>query len=131
MTDSWSNSQIHGTDCIRIEHIRVAGKHGVSAAERDACLPLEIDIFLTVDLQKAESSDALEDTVNYSAVRKRIVELVESTSFKLLEKLAGVVLNDLFCDPRILHGKICISKPQRLDGATPSVTIVRVNRLKG
>jgi dihydroneopterin aldolase len=125
--DSSMNSQMHGVDCIQIENIRVAGKHGVSAAERDACLPLEINILLEVDLRKAESSDTIEDTVNYSTIRKRVVELVESTSCKLLEKLAGVVLNDLFSDPRILQGRICISKPQRLDGATPSVTIVRVN----
>jgi dihydroneopterin aldolase len=121
------NSQTHGVDCIQIENIRVAGKHGVSAAERDACLPLEINILLEVDLRTAERSDAIEDTVNYSTIRKRVVELVEGTSCKLLEKLAGVVLHDLFSDPRILQGRICISKPQRLDGATPSVTIVRVN----
>ena len=117
-------------DCIQIDNIRVAGKHGVSAAERDACLPLQVDILLEVDLRKAESSDALEDTVNYSTIRKRVIELVESTSCKLLEKLAGVVLNDLFSDPRILYGKIRISKPQRLDGATPSVTIARANNAK-
>jgi dihydroneopterin aldolase len=90
-------------------------------------LPLEIDILLEIDLRKAEKSDALEDTVNYSAVRKRVVQLVESTSCKLLEKLAGSVLDDLFSDSRILRARVRISKPQRLDGATPSVTIVRVN----
>jgi dihydroneopterin aldolase len=119
---------MHGIDCIQIENIRVAGRHGVTVAERDACLPLEIDILLEVDLSRAESSDSLEDTVNYSVVRKRIVQLVESTSYKLLERLAGVVLDDLFSDPRILQGRIRIAKPERLAGATPSVTIVRVNR---
>ncbi len=122
-----SLDSMHSTDCILIENIRVAGKHGVTATERDACLPLEIDVLLEVDLSEAEHSDALEHTVNYSAVRKRVVQIVESTSCKLLEKLAGVVLNDLFSDAKILRGRIRIAKPQRLDGATPSVTLVREN----
>jgi dihydroneopterin aldolase len=114
-------------DRIAIGKICVSGKHGVSASERDACLPLQIDLVLEVDLLRAQSSDDLADTVNYSTVHARVKEIVENSSYKLLERLGGAILAELFGDARVLSAQISLSKPERLKGATPTVTMVRRN----
>jgi dihydroneopterin aldolase len=114
-------------DCIQIDGIQVSGRHGVSASEREACLPLDISLSLKVNLALAEKSDDLDDTVNYSKVRAQVVTVVEKQSFKLLERLAGAIFEELFTDSRIEVARVRISKPQRLGGATPAVTLVRRN----
>jgi len=116
-----------GCDRLGIDKIVASGKHGVTEEERAVAQPLEIALALKVDLRAAGKSDDLSDTVNYSSVHKRVVQIVETTSFKLLERLAGAIVEALFEDQRVLAARISIGKPARLRGATPTVTLVRSN----
>jgi dihydroneopterin aldolase/2-amino-4-hydroxy-6-hydroxymethyldihydropteridine diphosphokinase len=110
---------------IQIQNIAAWGKHGVKEKERQNAQLLVIDLDLTVDLSLASASDSIEDTVDYSHVRRVVTQIVESTSFKLLEALCGKILDELAKDTRILAAKIRIAKPAKLAGATPSVTLTR------
>ena len=114
-------------DTIRIKRIRVLGKHGVTDRERSVLRPLIIDIDVQADLTRAQLSDNIADTVNYSTVHKLVMHIVETHSYKLLESLAGAILNALFEDERVLAARLRIGKPERLDGATPSITLTRKN----
>jgi dihydroneopterin aldolase len=114
-------------DFIQIERIKVSGHHGVSASERESSRPLEIEITLRVDLSQAATTDNLADTVNYSTICSTIVKLVEDRSYKLLERLAAEILDVIFVDNRIKFATVKISKPERLAGATPSITLARRN----
>jgi 7,8-dihydroneopterin aldolase/epimerase/oxygenase len=114
-------------DTIRIRRIRVLGKHGVTDRERSVLRPLIIDVEVTADLTKAQQSDNIADTVNYSTVHKLIMQIVETHSYRLLESLAGAILDALFEDERVLAARLRIGKPERLDGATPSITLARKN----
>lgn len=115
------------TDSIRLYGIRAWGKHGVTEEERDTLQPFDVEVELDLDLPKASSSDELNDTVDYALLHKQVVETVQSTSYKLLERLAGAVLDRLLVDSRIRAGKVTISKPERLNGATAAVTLRRIN----
>jgi dihydroneopterin aldolase len=114
-------------DIIRIEKIRVSGKHGVTEAEREKALPLEVSVELLADLTRAAQSDEIDDTINYSRLHKEIISVVENKSRHLLERLALDIIEAIFVNKRIRQAKVCISKPDRLSGATPSVTLVRRN----
>jgi dihydroneopterin aldolase len=114
-------------DRIALHGIRALGRHGVNPGERERAQPFDVDLVFELDLRAAEHSDDLHDTVNYARIHRRIVEIVEGQSFGLLERLAGAVVDDLFGDPRIARAEIAIAKPNLLDGATPSVTLVREN----
>jgi len=114
-------------DRINLRGIRALGRHGANPGERDREQPFDVDLVFDIDLRAAQSSDALDDTVNYAHVYRRIVDIVAGRSFVLLERLAGVLLDDLFTDPRVARAELTIAKPQLLDGATPSVTLVREN----
>jgi 7,8-dihydroneopterin aldolase/epimerase/oxygenase len=112
-------------DRIVLHDIIVHGRHGVNPSEREFVQPFRIDLVLQLDLSKAAASDDLRDTVNYAAVHRRIIEIVETRSYALLERLAAAILDEVASDARVQSADISIAKPGILDGATPSIRLVR------
>ncbi|HEX8806585.1 MAG TPA: dihydroneopterin aldolase [Candidatus Aquilonibacter sp.] len=112
-------------DRIVLHDIIVHGKHGVNPSERELLQPFRINLELQLDLSQAAASDDLHDTINYAAVHRRIVEIVETRSYALLERLAAAILDEVVTDERIRSADISVAKPGILDGATPSVRLVR------
>ncbi len=110
-------------DAIDVRDIRAYGRHGANPHERDHAQPFDISIRLGVDLTAARASDDLADTVDYAAVRARIVAIVADRSYRLLERLADEILADVMRDARIAEARVTIAKPALLDGATPVVSI--------
>jgi dihydroneopterin aldolase len=114
-------------DVIRLDGIRAFGRHGANPGEREAAQPFDVTAVIELDLQAAEQSDDLKDTLDYGVMRTAIAQIVASTSFRLIERLAGEVLRAVFSDPRVARAEITIAKPEVLEGATPSVTLRREN----
>lgn len=112
-------------DVMAIRGIRAYGKHGANPGERDNEQPFEIDVEIELDFSLAARSDDLDDTVNYAQIAQRVVDVVRTTSFHLLERLAREILDAIFADSRIHRASVCIGKPRILRGATPSVTLAR------
>ena len=113
-------------DRIALRGIRAYGNHGANPGERDRPQRFDIDLVIEVDTTAAQVSDDLNDTIDYALLHARIVDVVASTSFALLERLASLLLEMVFEEySRIERAEITIAKPNLLDGATPSVTIVR------
>lgn len=114
-------------DRITLRGLRALGRHGWLPGERDRTQPFDLELSVDLDLRAAEAGDDLHETVNYAALCRRIIGVVEGTSFALLERLAGEVLKTVFEDRRIARASLTISKPGIFDGATPSVTLDRSN----
>jgi dihydroneopterin aldolase len=114
-------------DRINLRGIRAFGRHGAYPGERDEPQPFDIDCSVELDLNAAMASDDLSDTLDYARIHKKLVGVVAHTSYALIERLAGELLNSLFEDPRIARAELTVAKPGILDGATPSVTIAREN----
>jgi 7,8-dihydroneopterin aldolase/epimerase/oxygenase len=114
-------------DRIALRGIRAYGRHGFDAVERERPQPLDIDVALEIDLRTAQATDDIVDTIDYAALRERLIVVVSRTSYALLERLAGDLLDELFDDRRVVRAEVTLSKPAILDGATPSVTLDRVN----
>ena len=77
------------TDKIQLRDLRAACIIGVGPEERSSSQEVRIDLSLEVDLEPAGRSDRLEDTVDYGALAREVVAMVEGSSFQLLEKLAA------------------------------------------
>lgn len=114
-------------DVITLRGMRVMGRHGANPGERDAEQPFDLEIELHADLSAAERSDDLSDTIDYDALHKRIGHIVRTTSYALLERLAGEIVTAVFEDARIQRASVTIGKPELLDGATPAVNLQRDN----
>jgi 7,8-dihydroneopterin aldolase/epimerase/oxygenase len=108
---------------VGVRGIRAYGRHGADPGERDHPQPFDIEVELECDLSRARLSDALEDTVNYALVHARVLEIVERTSFVLLERLGEELLRAFLVDPHVLTACVTIAKPKLLGGATPWVRL--------
>lgn len=75
-------------DKIIIRGLEITACHGVKDFEKIQPQPFVFDADLYFDFNKAALSDDLNDTLNYSAVCKKIAEAATSDSFDLIEKLA-------------------------------------------
>ena len=113
---------------IALRGIRAYGRHGTLPGERDNPQPFDVDLVVEIDTGSAQLSDDLRDTLDYAALHARVVDVIETTSFGLLERLGRAIVDAALADERVAHAEVIIAKPGILDGATPSVTISRHRR---
>jgi 7,8-dihydroneopterin aldolase/epimerase/oxygenase len=71
--------------------MRFEGKHGYHDWELQTPQPFEIDVELVMNLQAAGVDDDLTKTVDYGRVYDIARQVVESTSFRLLEAIAEAI----------------------------------------
>lgn len=114
-------------DRIALRGVRAYGRHGWQPGERERLQPFEIDVEAELDLRAAQAGDELSETIDYAVLHRRIVAIVEETSYALLERLAGDILEAVFDDRRVARAIVTIAKPGILAGATPAVTFDRSN----
>jgi FolB domain-containing protein len=101
-------------DKIHIRDLALRCILGINEEERREKNDVLINITLHADLWTACLTDSIEDTVDYRALKKRIIELVEGSSSHLVEHLAERVAALCLEDPRGKRVKICIDKPGAL-----------------
>ncbi len=78
-------------DRILIQDLKVQCIIGVNEDERHRKQDVVINITLDTDLSRPGQTDRFEDTVDYRAVKKEVVTLVESSRFFLIEALAEAI----------------------------------------
>jgi len=75
-------------DIIFINDLKVETVIGIFDWEREIKQRVIFDIEMAGDCTRAATTDAVEDTLNYKAVSKRVIAFVESSEFQLVETLA-------------------------------------------
>ena len=81
-------------DEIIIENLKLSGRHGCFAFERDRPGDFEVSMRLFLPLGAAAKTDELSDTVDYPAA---IAEgVLKGESVRLIEKLADTIAERLF-----------------------------------
>jgi dihydroneopterin aldolase len=95
---------------IVIAGLRELGVHGVLPEEQTRPQPFEVDVELTVDLEKAGDSDALDDTVDYAAVAEAVSRVVRSERYQLLERLATRIAEVCAVDERVTGVAVTVRK---------------------
>ncbi|NLW49561.1 MAG: dihydroneopterin aldolase [Candidatus Brocadiaceae bacterium] len=101
-------------DRIHIRDLLLRCVIGVREWEREALQNVLLNITLHADLRAACAGDALEDTVDYVAIKKRVIELVEASAYGLLETLAQAVADACLEDPRVRRVDVTLEKPGAL-----------------
>lgn len=113
-------------DKIRIEDLALRCIIGFNPEERNKKQDVLIQITLRTDLRAAGKTDNVADTVDYKTIKNGVVELVEASSFRLLEKLAQEVAELCLGDPGVQRVDVRVDKPGALRFArTVSVDISR------
>ena len=115
------------TDQIEIRDLMVRAIVGINDEERVNRQDVVINLTVWLDCFAAGRSDDIDDTINYRTLAKRVIELVEGSSFFLVEKLAGenarVILE---FSETIERTRVSVEKPGAIRFArTVGVTIER------
>jgi dihydroneopterin aldolase/D-erythro-7,8-dihydroneopterin triphosphate epimerase len=123
MTDGLTPS---APDRVFIRDLTIRCIVGIDAHERQEKQDVFVDITMHTDLRKAGRTDALEDTVDYRALKKRILHLAEESRFRLIEALAETIADECLRDSRVERVEVAVEKPGALRFArTVGVKIVR------
>ena len=83
---------------------------GVWEWEKQITQKIVVDLDLGFDIKKAASTDQLDDTLNYKAVAERIIEMLETSRFELIEKMAEEVAKLVMDEFSIVWVKVRINK---------------------
>ena len=75
-------------DIIYLHDLRIDTVIGVFDWERRIRQTVILDLDLSADIRRAATSDNLDDTLNYKAVAKRLIDFVGHSEFQLVETLA-------------------------------------------
>jgi dihydroneopterin aldolase len=117
------------TDRIEIRELRVTGIHGVLPEERERAQPFSVDIVAWVDMEAAQQSDDLADTVDYGVLAQTAADVVGGRSYQLLEALTGRLASALLIvDPRLEAVEVTVRKlrpPLALDVGSTGVRVRR------
>jgi D-erythro-7,8-dihydroneopterin triphosphate epimerase len=99
---------------------------GIKPEERQKKQDVLIHLNLYGDLRRACASDNIEDTVDYATLKKKVIALVEGSSFNLVERLAEAIAALCCEDSRVQKVDVEIEKPGALRFArTVGVAITR------
>lgn len=99
------------SDKILIQDLLIRGIIGIHDWEREKKQDILINIVMEADCRPAGISDDFKDAVDYRAVTKKVLVLVETSSFFLVERLAEEIAKICLEDQRVEVARIRVEKP--------------------
>jgi 7,8-dihydroneopterin aldolase/epimerase/oxygenase len=112
-------------DLVSVRDLAVRAVIGVHDWEREITQTLVVSVDLAADVRKAAATDDLADALDYSAVARTIVSVVEGGRFRLIETAAERVADRLLTDHPVAWLRLEVRKPVASGGYTAAVTIER------
>lgn len=116
-------------DRIRISDLLVRCILGINDSERREKQDVLINLTIYADMRKAGKSDRIEDSVDYRALKKRVLALAESSQFFLEEALAEAVAELCLSQQGVQRVDVSVAKPNALRFArSVAVEITRTHQ---
>ena len=113
-------------DRILIKDLMLRCILGLSEEERREKQDVLINLILWTDLKAAAASDRIEDTVDYAALKKRIITLIEGSQYHLAETLADRIATLCLEQSAVQQVQVTLEKPTALRFAhSVGVEIIR------
>lgn len=108
---------------IKIKNLRLRTFIGFQEWERGKKQDILVNLEMVVPDETAANTDNIEDSADYKKVKYEIVDSVENSSFYLLERLAGHILDIVLTNKKVQRATVELDKPHALRFAD-SVSIV-------
>jgi dihydroneopterin aldolase len=123
----WESPEL--MDTIFLKELEVETIIGIYDWEREVRQVVSIDLEMPVDAARAAATDKVDDSVNYKAVAKTTISLVEASKFQLIETMAEEIAAMILRDHGVAWVRVAVSKPGAIRG---SRTVgVRIERRAG
>ncbi|HEX4299662.1 MAG TPA: dihydroneopterin aldolase [Gammaproteobacteria bacterium] len=104
-------------DIVFIRELKVETLVGIYDWERRLRQHVILDIEMGTDIARAARSDKIEDTLDYKAVAKRVIQFVHDAEFGLVETLAEQVAAIIMQEFQVPWVKVTLNKPGAVSGS--------------
>ncbi len=98
---------------VLIKDLLVQAHIGLTDSEREVLQDILINIEISVDFLSSIESENIDDTINYSLVRKDILEIVRSNQYILLEKLCDDIASHVLRNKLVTKTLVRVEKPNK------------------
>ena len=99
------------SDRIVLRNMRFNGRHGYYDHELENPQPFEVDVELVLNLQPAGVDDDLAKSVDYGRVYAISRQIVESTTYRLLEGIAEAISHEILTEFEVIEVGVRVRKP--------------------
>lgn len=104
-------------DIIFLRGLKIETIIGVFDWEREIKQTVVLDLEMAADIRQAAATDELEDTLNYKAVAKRLIDFVSHSEFKLVETLSERICEIVLTEFSVPWVRLQLNKPGAVRGA--------------
>ncbi len=104
-------------DIIYLHDLKIECIIGIWEWERRIKQTIILDLDMAADIHRAAATDSIEDTINYKAVAKRLIEFVGQSQFQLVETLAEKVAGIMLAEFKLRWVRVRINKKGAVRGA--------------
>lgn len=105
-------------DIVFIEDLRVETVIGIFDWEREIRQVVSLDLQMQFDISRAGQTDAIEDTLDYKSVAKRLIHFIEDSEFQLVEALAEQCAAIILAEFPVGWLRLKLSKPGAVRGSS-------------
>lgn len=105
-------------DIIFLNDLRIETIIGIFDWERETKQTVILDLEMGADIKKAAASDAIEDTLDYKSVAKRVIQYVEESEHQLVETLAERVADIILSEFSVPWVRLKLNKIGAIRGAS-------------
>lgn len=113
-------------DKIFLRELEIDAVIGIWEWERQVKQKVSIDLEIGTDVRGAALTDAVDSTVNYKNVAKRLIDFVGNSEFQLVESLADAVAEIVIKEFNVSWLKLSVAKPGAIEGSkTVGISIER------
>lgn len=115
-------------DKIFIHALKAEAIIGIFDWERQVRQTILVDLEFSAGIRRAALSDSIDDTLNYKKVAKRVLALIESSGFHLVETLAESIAMLILEDFGVEWVRVALSKPGAIRSSRDVGVIIERNR---
>ena len=112
-------------DKIFINDLPLSTVIGTLPEERDLPQKIILDLEIDIDLTAASASDNLFDTIDYSEIEEKMVNLAKESKFFLIEAFAQAAADIVLSYEKTASCKVTVTKPNASRQATVKVVLNR------
>ena len=118
-------------DRVFIENLIVETVIGIFDWEREIRQAVSLDLEMEFDIRRAAETDAIEDTLDYKAVSKRLIHFIEQSEFQLVESLAEQCAAIVLAEFPVQRLWLTLRKPGAVRGSSAVGVIIERNAAQG
>lgn len=104
-------------DIVYIEDLKIETVIGIYDWERECKQTVSLDLQMATDIRPAAAAEDIAQTLNYKAISKRLIDLIEGSEFLLIETMAETVAKVVLSEFSVPWLRLRVGKPGAVTGA--------------